>query len=308
MPPSLGLRVAFRALSITARPVVRTPIQPGRVSQLRSFADNTTSTPPQIPGQDGMPIPKSFTSGAKDESAQNSAEGEESVEAQSGEAEGPLNQLALDQLQLASYGLDPFDPTLVGHKYGLPELPIPSNMRAKHRYDPVVEQMTRLIMRDGKLSKAQRDMAMILNYLRTSPPPKINPARPLLPGSPPASHLPLDPVLYLTLAIDSVAPLIRMRGYAGMAGSGKKLEVPAPLALRQRRRTAFQWILDVAEKKKSKGSGRTMFPHKMAEEIVAIMEGRSSVWDKRNLVHRMGTAARANIATVAKRLGQKSSR
>jgi small subunit ribosomal protein S7 len=149
-------------------------------------------------------------------------------------------------------------------------------------------------------------MAMILNYLRTSPPPKINPARPLLPGAPPASHLPLDPVLYLTLAVDSVAPLIRIRGYTGMAGSGKKLEVPAPLALRQRRRTAFQWILDVVEKKKSKGSGRTMFPHRVAEEIVAIMEGRSSVWDKRNLVHRQGTAARANLATVAKRLGHRA--
>ncbi|OIW25049.1 ribosomal protein S7, partial [Coniochaeta ligniaria NRRL 30616] len=291
MPPSLGLRAAFRALSITARPIVRAPIQPGRLSQLRTFADNTTSIPPpQIPGQDGMPIPSSFTGGANEEPAQSAAEGQESAE-----SESDLNQLALDQLQLASYGLDPFDPALVGHKYGLPELPIPSNMRAKHRYDPVVEQMTRLIMRDGKLSKAQRDMAMILNFLRTSPPPKINPARPLLPGAPPASHLPLDPVLYLTLAVDSVAPLIRIRGYTGMAGSGKKLEVPAPLALRQRRRTAFQWILDVVDKKKSKGSGRTMFPHRVAEEIVAIMEGRSSVWDKRNLVHRQGTAARANL-------------
>jgi small subunit ribosomal protein S7 len=98
-----------------------------------------------------MPIPGSFTGGAKEEPARNSAEGQESAE-----SESALNQLALDQLQLASYGLDPFDPALVGHKYGLPELPIPSNMRAKHRYDPVVEQMTRLIMRDGKLSKAQR--------------------------------------------------------------------------------------------------------------------------------------------------------
>ena len=153
MPPSLGLRAALRALSITVRPVVRSPIQPGRLSQLRTFADSTTSTPPpQIPGQDGMPVPKSFTGGAKEDAA----EGQEKVAAQSEEGDGPLNQLALDQLQLASYGLDPFDPTLVGHKYGLPELPIPSNMRAKHRYDPVVEQMTRLIMRDGKLSKAQR--------------------------------------------------------------------------------------------------------------------------------------------------------
>jgi len=162
MPPSLGLRAAFRALTITARPVVRAPLRPGRLSQLRTFADNTTSTPPpQIPGQDGMPIPDSFTGSAKEEPEQAAAaEGQESAgsaeSAESAEPASPLNQLALDQLQLASYGLDPFDPHVVGHKYGLPELPIPSNMRAKHRYDPVVEQMTRLIMRDGKLSKAQR--------------------------------------------------------------------------------------------------------------------------------------------------------
>lgn len=156
MPPSLNLRAAFRALSITARPIVRTPLQAGRLSKLRTFADNTTSTPPpQIPGQDGMPIPSSFSGGAQGESAQSAPEGQESAE-----SESALNQLALDQLQLASYGLDPFDPALVGHKYGLPELPIPSNMRAKHRYDPVVEQMTRLIMRDGKLSKAQRVSSM----------------------------------------------------------------------------------------------------------------------------------------------------
>ena len=45
-------------------------------------------------------------------------------------------------------------------------------------------------------------MGRILNYLRTSPTPKINPMRPLLPGAPPPEHLPLNPLLYLTLAID----------------------------------------------------------------------------------------------------------
>lgn len=138
-------------------------------------------------------------------------------------------------------------------------------------------------------------MAVILNLLRTSPAPKLNPARPLLPGAPPPAQLPLDPVLYLTLAIDSVAPLVRIRAHKGLAGGGASLDVPVPLAARQRRRTAFQWILDVVDKKRSKGSGRDMFAHKVAEEIIAVVEGRSSVWDKRQLLHRQGTSARANM-------------
>ena len=43
-----------------------------------------------------------------------------------------------------------------GHIFGLPELPLPSTSHIKHRYDPVVHQVTNLLMRDGKLSKAQR--------------------------------------------------------------------------------------------------------------------------------------------------------
>jgi small subunit ribosomal protein S7 len=48
------------------------------------------------------------------------------------------------------------DPVAVGHKYGLPELPIPANANLHYRYDPVVSQVTNLLMRDGKLSVAQR--------------------------------------------------------------------------------------------------------------------------------------------------------
>ena len=38
----------------------------------------------------------------------------------------------------------------------LPELPLPSNAHMKYRYDPVIKQVTNLLMREGKLSVAQR--------------------------------------------------------------------------------------------------------------------------------------------------------
>lgn len=144
-------------------------------------------------------------------------------------------------------------------------------------------------------------MARILSHLRTAPPPAINPSRPLLPNSPPPSHLPLNPILYLTLAIDSVAPLLRVRGQKGMAGGGAALDLPLPLAVRQRRRTAITWILDAAGKRRFRGSGRGGFAQRVAEEIVAVVEGRSGVWDRRGAVHKLGVLARSNIAKVMRR-------
>ena len=43
-----------------------------------------------------------------------------------------------------------------GHIYDLPELPLPRTSHLKHRYEPVVEQFTNLLMQDGKKSVAQR--------------------------------------------------------------------------------------------------------------------------------------------------------
>lgn len=144
-------------------------------------------------------------------------------------------------------------------------------------------------------------MSFILNHLRTAPPPVPNPAKPLLPGAPPPSHLPLDPIGYLTLAIDSVAPLLRIRSQRGAAGGGAALQIPVPLGLRQRRRTAVQWILDAANKKESRGSGRGQFAHRVAEEIIRVVEGKSTVWDKRQMVHKTGTSNRANLTYKKRR-------
>ena len=40
--------------------------------------------------------------------------------------------------------------------FGLPSLPLPQNFHLKYRYDEIVEQVTNLIMQDGKKSVAQR--------------------------------------------------------------------------------------------------------------------------------------------------------
>jgi small subunit ribosomal protein S7 len=80
------------------------------------------------------------------------------------------NLLALGQLEAVSEGRHANDVLTQGHKFGLPSLPLPSNTHLKHRYDPVVEQVTKLLMRHGKLSVAQRVgssvSSLILRHLR----------------------------------------------------------------------------------------------------------------------------------------------
>lgn len=43
-----------------------------------------------------------------------------------------------------------------GHKFALPKKPYPEGYNVKKRYHPVLEQISRLLMRDGKLSVAQK--------------------------------------------------------------------------------------------------------------------------------------------------------
>ena len=144
-------------------------------------------------------------------------------------------------------------------------------------------------------------MSLVQTHLRTLPPPRINPNRPLLPGSPPPSHLPLNPALYIELAIDSVAPLMRIRSQKGAAGGGRSLLIPMPIHRRRRRRTAIHWVLEATNKRPEMGVGHVPgFARRLADEIVAIVEGKSSVWEKRNMVHRMSVQMRINVGTKKK--------
>lgn len=140
-------------------------------------------------------------------------------------------------------------------------------------------------------------MAAILDHLRTAPPPQFNQKRPLI-GAPPAPQLPLDPVLYLTLIVDSVGPLFRIKSQKGVAGGGTAVPVPFPLNLHQRRRIAIRWIIDASSKRRE-----TQLAARVANELVAVAEGRSGVWDRKDQQHKMGISARENVGVKARKMG-----
>jgi len=82
------------------------------------------------------------------------------------QAEEEQHRLQLEAQQVEDNVFDPlFNNTLLGSippqptaglRYAPVTLPLPRTANLKHRYDPVAEQVTKLMMRDGKLSKAQK--------------------------------------------------------------------------------------------------------------------------------------------------------
>ncbi|KAJ5347525.1 uncharacterized protein N7506_000778 [Penicillium brevicompactum] len=183
-----------------------------------------------------------------------------------------------------------------GLKFDQPIVPQDlKTLNYRNRYDTLQDQFTKLLMEDGKLTKAQKNMSTILDHLRTSSPPQINPKRRLL-EAPPAGQMPLDPVRYLTVVVDSVAPLFRIRQQKGIVGGGAAVQIPHPLNLRQRRRAAIKWIIDGSAKRRD-----PVFANRVAAEVVAVAEGRSSVWDKRDQQHKIGISGRANLGVTVRR-------
>ena len=77
------------------------------------------------------------------------------------------NLMALGRPGHLENGANASDLTIDGHKFGLPELPIPSNNNLKYRYDPVVSQVTNMMMQHGKKSVAQRVGSLVLSFCVT---------------------------------------------------------------------------------------------------------------------------------------------
>lgn len=149
-------------------------------------------------------------------------------------------------------------------------------------------------------------MQTILTHLRTTPPPTPPPPSvpstsqahsPLPPSIPTPAALPLHPTTYLAHALDALSPSIRLRTQRGLVGGGASVQVPAPLTLRQRRRTAVMWVLEQVEKRKGAPGG---FARRFAEEVVAVVEGRSACWERRRGVARGGVAGRVHLGVAGR--------
>lgn len=181
------------------------------------------------------------------------------------------------------------DPTNPVSKFPLPTLPLPSTAHLHHRYSPLLSQVVNLLMKDGKKSVAQKNLQKVLDILRTKSAPKSQTKFNLIAGCPPLESLPRNPLAYLQTAIDSVAPLMRLKSVK--ASGGFSQQVPIPLNERQRRRTAVNWMLTCANGKRD----RMKFAERFAEEVVGVIEGKSSAWDRRLQVHKTAVGARANV-------------
>ena len=146
---------ACRSLTIRTRSILqhgqRQTAVPFHIAR-RGLADNTTSRDPP-PGSDGALPPsmagQSYTPPPPEQFAPNW-----------------LNAEAIANLEKVAAGEDLYDEE-VGLKFGkLSTLP-GKNDHLQKRYPEVIDQVTKLLMRDGKLSKAQR--VRIYHYSRATP-------------------------------------------------------------------------------------------------------------------------------------------
>ncbi|KAF3923963.1 hypothetical protein ABW21_db0200656 [Orbilia brochopaga] len=173
----------------------------------------------------------------------------------------------------------------------IPMMPIPALHSIDHREHPLLRQLTPHFMKHGERATAQATMQRILQILRTKPAPRVG-KYPLVPNAPDLSLLPSDPVAYIQTAIDSVAPLFKMRNTRGSGGS--TVQIPSPLPVKARRRKAMEWMLTAADGKKRLKS----LPERFAEEVEAVVLGTSSCWEKRTAIHKLAVTNRANVSQL----------
>lgn len=134
--------------------------------------------------------------------------------------------------------------------------------------DPTVQHVTNMIMRHGKKDRAQKIISRALYFLHCK--------------------TRKDPVELLKKALDDMAPLMMVKTFN--TGVAKAAVIPVPLSQRQRNRIAWKWIVEGANKRVSND-----FAVRLGEELVAVYEGKSSGFEKRDQMHKTAIAHRSYI-------------
>lgn len=135
--------------------------------------------------------------------------------------------------------------------------------------NPILSQLVNTIMKDGKKARAQRFVADALLEIR--------------------SRTQSDPYHVILDALELSSPILKL---TAIKKGSKVLQVPTPMTERQRRRKAIVWILEASDKRK----GEKQFKDRLASEFLAVVNGNSGALAKKNQLHKMALANRANAS------------
>ncbi|KAG9298416.1 hypothetical protein G9A89_000415 [Geosiphon pyriformis] len=135
------------------------------------------------------------------------------------------------------------------------------------RHDPILSHVTNMIMRDGKKTIAKAILNDALHIIQIQ------------------THS--NPVEILHAAIETASPLVRV---ISQRKGVKVIQVPGPLNERQRHHRAIKWIIEASDKRPEKSFGV-----RFGMEILAVINGVSKVLEKKNQVHKLAVANRANL-------------
>lgn len=135
------------------------------------------------------------------------------------------------------------------------------------REDPAISQLVNIIMRHGKKATARRFLADAMVEIRKQ------------------THN--DPYLITKAAIEKASPMVSHMSYK----KGSKVTlIPKALSERQRRHKGIRWILDASDKRSGK-----YFSIRLANEILAVINGDSAALKKKEQLHKLALANRANL-------------
>ncbi|KAF9920312.1 hypothetical protein FBU30_009886 [Linnemannia zychae] len=135
--------------------------------------------------------------------------------------------------------------------------------------NPILSQLVNTIMKDGKKARAQRFVADALLEIR--------------------SRTQSDPYRVVVDALELASPILKL---TAIKKGSKVLQVPTPMTERQRRRKAIVWILEASDKRR----GEKLFKDRLASEFLAVVNGNSGALVKKNQLHKMALANKANAS------------